>query len=338
MLQLRPGRFFFFHLAEFCTSICLISACRSDCGVYEACETCVTPGNLVYANSRATTHANDYAIDPLVNPNGSLLTGDTFAAGAAYIDGNAYPTAPNPYAWAHTPQSNNNAFAPLINPNLIPLTQGNFVAGTGYHDGNAYPTAPNPYAWAHTPQSNNNASVPLINSNLMPLTQGNLVAGAGYHDGIHVSTAPGQHSWGSAAATENMASSGGPGFQYPDPLLSMMSPFADVTNAIGENYHGNYYQDQFSAPAFDVQLGPAVQAPTASHVAGNAPAPLALAPPAVQRHTCATCDKSFSRKADLERHARVHQPNSKVHHCPHAGCGYSYHRKDKVDEHARRPH
>ena len=57
------------------------------------------------------------------------------------------------------------------------------------------------------------------------------------------------------------------------------------------------------------------------------------------RSTCNTCRKSFSRPSDLDRHAKKHQPGSRIYTCSIAGCDYegSY-RKDKLTAHVKNCH
>lgn len=54
---------------------------------------------------------------------------------------------------------------------------------------------------------------------------------------------------------------------------------------------------------------------------------------------CTKCDETFSRPADLERHAKKHLPGMKVHKCLVAGCDYEgNYWKDKLDQHFRKRH
>ena len=57
------------------------------------------------------------------------------------------------------------------------------------------------------------------------------------------------------------------------------------------------------------------------------------------RSTCKTCRKSFSRPSDLNRHAKKHQPGTRIYTCSVAKCDYegSY-RKDKLAAHVRNCH
>ena len=67
-----------------------------------AYESFATPGNETYANSLTTAHAANRTFAPFVGSNPSVLTESTFAAGPAYNNGIALPTARNPYTWAPT--------------------------------------------------------------------------------------------------------------------------------------------------------------------------------------------------------------------------------------------
>ena len=56
------------------------------------------------------------------------------------------------------------------------------------------------------------------------------------------------------------------------------------------------------------------------------------------RFTCTVCNQDFSRRGDMERHARKHRLDSWLH-CPVQGCSYGGNsRKDKVNQHIRNRH
>ena len=57
------------------------------------------------------------------------------------------------------------------------------------------------------------------------------------------------------------------------------------------------------------------------------------------RSVCETCNRTFSRHSDLERHAKKHQPGLVLFHCSVDNCEYkgSY-RKDKLQAHVKRCH
>ncbi|KAL3424849.1 hypothetical protein PVAG01_04130 [Phlyctema vagabunda] len=63
------------------------------------------------------------------------------------------------------------------------------------------------------------------------------------------------------------------------------------------------------------------------------------------RHSCDSCEKSFTRNGDLNRHVRrFHTRSPAAHYCPVPGCNKSrapfrgYTRDDKVKEHYRKKH
>ena len=58
-----------------------------------------------------------------------------------------------------------------------------------------------------------------------------------------------------------------------------------------------------------------------------------------RRAMCDTCNRTFGRHSDLERHAKKHEPDQVVFHCHVNNCEYkgSY-RKDKLQAHVKRCH
>ena len=233
---------------------------------------------------------------------------------------------------------NDHAYGPLINWNPLQLIGSTFPAGFAVgaadNDDTALPTAPIPYPWeaaAPTTNWNNNAFTPSISSNPSPLIGSTFSTNAAYDAGITYPTAPSPYTLGAAAPMYHYM---GPGFNYPNPALPIMDPFAADMN-------GNAYQVQFpTATSFNTQLEAANEPPTASHATHvSHAAPLVLAqqppppPPLPPRPTCAICGRNFRRKADLDRHAKMHRTDARVYRC---GCGYNNYRKDKLDEHVRR--
>ena len=302
-----------------------------DNGHYNAYESVATPGNFTQANPWATAHPNNHTFIPFVNSNPLQLTANTFAAGfAADAADNvdpALPTVPIPDAWgvaAPAIHSNNNSFAPSV---LSPLSENTFATNATHNGGITYPTAPNAYtavAGAPAGPMNNNAFAPSINSNLSPLTRSTFATNATYNGGITHPTAPNPHALGGAAPAELMNHYMGPGFHYQDTTLPMMNSFAAHTNS-------NAYPVQFPATSLNTQPGAAIDPPNSSHTTHNSDdVPLVLARP---RPTCSTCNRSFSRQADLARHAKSHKADAKIFRC---GCGYRSYRKDKLGEHVSR--
>lgn len=69
------------------------------------------------------------------------------------------------------------------------------------------------------------------------------------------------------------------------------------------------------------------------------PSPDTTASSSDGRHRCPTCNRTFSRVTDLERHAKKHDPGMRVYHCDVVGCEYQgNYRKDKRDAHVRMCH
>lgn len=56
------------------------------------------------------------------------------------------------------------------------------------------------------------------------------------------------------------------------------------------------------------------------------------------RHICNDCNRTFKGWGELRRHAKKHQPDSKLFHCVAADCACSSYRKDKLEDHVRRHH
>ena len=54
------------------------------------------------------------------------------------------------------------------------------------------------------------------------------------------------------------------------------------------------------------------------------------------------CGKSFTRKGDLSRHAKKHDPEARTFHCYVQGCGFNgdrgFYRRDKLMDHERKAH
>lgn len=179
--------------------------------------------------------------------------------------------------------------------------------------------------------SNNHIFAPFVNTNPSRLTESTVAADVAYNDGIALPPAPNPYIWVPTVAEGPMDEYTGANFQYPNPSLPMMSPFAADTN-------GNGYQGQFPANSFDNQWGAAVEFPNAFHAVATNATPFDIGPPIPPRPTCTECNQTFGRKADLDRHARIHQADSNVFQCQVEGCKYSNYRKDKLDEHVKRRH
>lgn len=274
----------------------------------------------------AIGHANNNTFAPFIDPNLSPFTGSTFPAGAAYNGGLPFQTAPNPYTLGvagPTANSNNNAFAPFIAPNPSPFTGSPFPAGVAYDESLSFQNAPSPYSLGgggptgHL-NNNNNTFAPLVHPNPGPFTEATFPADAAYNSGTALPTAFMPYNWQAPAPTGPTDPFMGAGFPYPDPTLPIMSP---VTAATATATAPNDYQGPLPpTTGLDTQIGATVD----------------LAP---QRPTCVQCRLSFTRKADLDRHAKIHQAGAKTFRCKVVkGCGYASLRKDKLTEHVRRRH
>lgn len=293
-------------------------------GQYNAYGAFATPSNYTYADNHPSTHFS--------NSNPSQWTDTTFGAGAAYDDGTAY-TSEGAVTTGHP---NNNTFVPFVNPNPSSFTGSTFPAGAAYHEGLTFQTAPSLHTSevaVATSHLNNHAFAPFTDSNPSPFTGATFPAGAAYNGGTALPTAPMPYTWTPAASTGPMDPFMGAGFQYPDPTLPTTSPFttAAATNA---NSIGNNYPGPFPAASLNdhltTQLAAALEPPTAIQtVAHQAP----------QRPTCPQCAQSFTRKADLDRHAKKYGDDGDRYFCAVEGCAYGgSHRKDKLVEHVRRRH
>ena len=296
-------------------------------GLYNAYEPLTTPGNLISADFWATSFVNNHA-STFVHANSSLSTGTNFATGEGYNNDDAVLNAPIRHNWeaaGATAHSVNHTFAPLIDSTSSRLTDNTFAAGAIYSDVAAIPYTLIPYTWgpaATTAHSGNYTFAPFIAPDPLRLVENNFVTGAAYNGGNANSGAP----WGSAATTQFTHPFGDPGLQYADPTFPMMSPFASDANG-----PGNDYQGRIAPPSFNTPLEAIVDLPKTPHSTNDSN--LDLAP---QRPTCAECNKSFTRKADLDRHAKKHQADAKVFRCGVAGCTFDNYRKDKVSVHFKR--
>ena len=336
--------------------------------LYNAHESLVTPGNLIPADLSATSFVKNHA-SSFVHPNSLLAYENTSTADAIHVDGIKYPTTPSLTSWggaAATVHQVNSAYAPLTNSNSAPFDGRTFATGKGYND-DALLTAPFCHNWGTTGAAahlDNHASAPSINSNSSRTTGSTFAAGPTYSDvaASYKPAATTAHSSNHAFApfiapnpvhlientfassgtyncgNETSGTSWGPtdfmdpfgdlGLQCADPTLPMMSSFTVNANGTGIDYQG-----RSTAPSFDSPLEATVDIPKTTHAINNSD--LDLAP---QRPTCAKCNKSFTRKADLDRHAKKHQADAKVFRCGVVGCTFDNYRKDKVSVHIRRRH
>ena len=289
-----------------------------------------TPKPANRGAAAATAHQFDSAYAPLSNSNPVPFDGRTFATGRGFNDYDALLTAPfcpNWEAVGAVSHSDNNSFAPLSNPSYSRLTGSSFAAGATHSEVAATPSTPIQYTWgpaATTAHSSNYNFAPLIASTPSHLIENTFATGAAYNGGNANPGAP----WGPAASTDFTDSFGDLGPQYADPTLPTMSPFAADANGTGNDYQG-----RIAPPSFNTPSEATVDLPKTPHATHESD--LDLAP---QRPTCAECNKSFTRKADLDRHAKKHQADAKVFRCGVVGCTFDNYRKDKVSVHIRRRH
>ena len=102
-----------------------------------------------------------------------------------------------------------------------------------------------------------------------------------------------------------------------------------------------------ATPSHIYQDNDTTSANTSLTVPPNGPIPAVatmtdLSPTPVQgldgRFTCSVCNQDFSRRGDMERHARKYRLDSWLH-CPVQGCTYRGNsRKDKVNQHIKNRH
>ncbi|KAM0802808.1 hypothetical protein BDR22DRAFT_819481 [Usnea florida] len=289
-----------------------------------------TPSLTNWGGAAATVHQINSAYAPLTNSNTVSFDGRTFATGKGYKDDDALLTAPFCHNWGTTGAAahlDNHAYAPLIGSSSSRLTASTFAAGPTYSDVAASPQPPIPYTWepaATTGHSSNHALAPFIASNPLHLTENTFATGAAYSRGNDNTGAP----WGPAAPKDFTDPFSDSGLQDADPTFHMMNPFA--ADASGT---GNDYQGRITAPSSNTPLEAAVYLPKTPHATHDND--LDLAP---QRPTCTKCNQAFTRKADLDRHAKKHQADAKVFRCGVVGCTFDNYRKDKVLVHIRRRH
>lgn len=288
------------------------------------------PNPITWTAATATAYQNNSVFAPLTTSDPTWFDGSTFATNEGYHDADALQNASYCHNWEAARaagHSDNHAFAPLTSSNSWRLTDSAFATGATYSDVAAGPNTLIPYTWgpaATTAYSSNYTSAPFIASEPLHLNEHTFATGAAYNGGNADSGVP----WAPVATTQFTDHFNDSGFQYADPTLQMMSPYTTDVNG-----RSNAYQDRITAPSFNTPLeltGNLQGTPHATHDSG-----LDLAP---QRPTCTNCNKSFTRKADLDRHAKKHQPNAKAFRCGVVGCTFDNYRKDKVSVHIRRRH
>ena len=289
-----------------------------------------TPCLTNWEGAAATAHQIHSAYAPLTNLNTAPFDGRSFATGKGINDDDALLTAPfwhNGGTTGAAAHLDNHASAPLIHSNSSRLTDSTFAAGPTYSEVAASSNPPIPYTWgpaATTDHSSNHAFAPLIAEKPSHMIENSFASGAAYNGGNANPSAP----WGPAAPTHIMDPFSDSGFQYADPTLPIMSSFAADANGTGNDYHG-----RITAPSFNTPLEATVDLPKTPHVTHDNDRDLAP-----KRPTCAKCNKPFTRKADLDRHAKKHQADARVFRCGVVGCTFDNYRKDKVSVHIRRRH
>lgn len=224
---------------------------------------------------------------------------------------------------------------------LFPDTNASHVGyghfGTAYESlatpGNSS-TYANPWVTVHA-DNHIFATSPFVNPNPSWSTESPFAAGAAYNDAIALPTVPNPYTWGPAPTQGPMDQYIGADFPDWQPAFpTMISSAAATTNGYG-------YQAHFPTNhGFDTQWTPVVdEFPRAFHAVNSYASPaFGMPQTAPPRPTCPTCTRSFSRQADLRRHAKMHQVGPKTFCCKVKDCGYGTHRKDKLGEHVRRRH
>ena len=286
------------------------------------------PNPTTWGAAAATAHENNSA---LTNSDPAPFDGSTFATGKGYYNDDALLNAPFCHSWeaarAET-HSGNHAFAPLINSNSSRFTDSTSAAGATYSDVAAGPNTPIRYTWgpaATTAHSSSYTSAPFIASDPLHFIEDTFATGAAYNGGNAHSGVP----WGPVAPmpfTDHFSASG---LQYADPTLQIRSPYTADANGPSNDCRGLITAPSFNTTPLEVTVN-LPRTPDATHDID-----LDLAPPLP---TCAKCNKSFTRNADLDRHAKKDQPDAKVFRCGVVGCTFDNYRKDKVSEHIRRRH
>lgn len=261
----------------------------------------------------------------------SFFAQNTYVNQANYGHYNAYEssatpgmrTHANPWATAHLGYHN----GPFVDSNSLPLTSHAFAIDAAYNDGIALSTVPYAGTWGRYPDFRN--STPLINSNLSLLTDSTFAAGAVHNGAPAFPTASDPYTWEAAAGPGPMHNHIDASFPYADFPTPLMNSSAAATNG------NSYSQSPLPATGFNTQSGAISEPPTTFHAIDN---DNDISKGATARPTCTHCARSFSRHADLDRHAKKHKPDSKTFRCRVAGCAYSSYRNDKLIEHDRRRH
>ncbi len=324
MLQLSLGKFFFFALI-------LKYHYRYYGSIYKSAARTAWGTAVAIARSKNHTFIPSVYSDPL------LLTGNTFAVGADYGDGQTFPTAPTPYTWGPattTGHWDHHDVPPFVNSNPSQLIDNTLTAGAAYDDGLTFPTAPDPHGrgratatghWDHLDVA------PLANSNPPQFAESTFIADAAYNNSTAFPTAPTPYALSPAVATGPTHPHLGAGYQYPDPLFRITDPFTTTNNS-------NSYHSHLPANGFNNQLGAAIDSPMLHAAANPFAFPGEIGEAAPRRPTCTTCNRSFGRQGDLIRHAKKHLAGPKAFPCAVAGCPYANDRKDKLRDHYRRRH
>ena len=136
----------------------------------------------------------------------------------------------------------------------------------------------------------------------------------------------------------------GNGFTANDFLPAHSAPWTGYMSDVGVIPTANFAPLPPTGAYAPMQVLAGPSAPAPAYTGAGAPfidgaLPIAgTGVPALSRPTCPTCGRSFSRKADLDRHAKMHRPDARVFSCGVVNCDFSSYRKDKVSDHIGRRH
>lgn len=121
--------------------------------------------------------------------------------------------------------------------------------------------------------------------------------------------------------------------QISDPMLDIKG----WDNSLNRDpWFANDFNDfnDFGRPVIEQDVSP--EPSSAGVIASSGLAATNIAGPTNRNFPCPNCNKSFARRGDLSRHARLHDSRATRYSCPTQGCPREFLRKDKLADHRNR--